>query len=40
PMWSLNKWEVLNSIEAEMRRRGSVQGCKTVKQEFMNEKTT
>ena len=40
PMWSLNKWEVLNSIEAEMRRRGSVQGCKAVKQEFMNEKTT
>ncbi len=38
PMWSLNKWEVLNSIEAEMRRRGSVQGCKAVKQEFMNEK--
>jgi len=30
-MWSLNKWEVLNSIEAEMRRRGSVQGCKAVK---------
>ena len=40
PMWSLNKWEVLNSIDAEMRRRGSVQGCKAVKQEFMNEKTT
>ena len=33
-MWSLNKWEVLNSIEMEMRRRGSVQGCKAVKQEF------
>ena len=28
PMWSLNKWEVLNAIEAEMRRRGSTQGCK------------
>ena len=28
PMWSLNKWEVLNAIEAEMRRRGSKQGCK------------
>ncbi|CAG6259784.1 radical SAM superfamily protein (pseudogene) [Streptococcus pneumoniae] len=26
PMWSLKKWEVLNSIEMEMRRRGSVQG--------------
>lgn len=31
PMWSLNKWEVLNAIEAEMRRRGSVQGCKVGK---------
>ena len=40
PMWSLNKWEVLNAIETEMRRRGSVQGCKAVKQEFENEKTT
>ena len=38
PMWSLNKWEVLNSIEMEMRRRGSVQGCKAVKQEFENER--
>ena len=38
PMWSLNKWEVLNAIETEMRRRGSVQGCKAVKQEFENEK--
>ena len=28
PMWSLNKWEVLNAIETEMRRRGSTQGCK------------
>ena len=27
PLWSLNKWEVLNAIDAEMRRRGSVQGC-------------
>ena len=27
-------------IETEMRRRGSVQGCKAVKQEFENEKTT
>ncbi|VSA56255.1 putative Fe-S oxidoreductase [Streptococcus pneumoniae] len=39
-MWSLNKWEALNSIEMEMRRRGSVQGCKAVKQEFENKKTT
>ncbi|PZO96071.1 MAG: TIGR01212 family radical SAM protein [Streptococcus pyogenes] len=28
PMWSLNKWEVLNAINQEMKRRGSVQGCK------------
>ncbi|WEV45266.1 TIGR01212 family radical SAM protein [Streptococcaceae bacterium ESL0687] len=28
PMWSLKKWEVLNSIDAEMARRGSTQGCK------------
>ncbi len=32
PMWSLNKWEVLNAIEAEMRRRGSKQGCKAKEQ--------
>jgi hypothetical protein len=28
PLWSLNKWEVLNAIDAEMMRRGSVQGCR------------
>ncbi|MGS7227728.1 TIGR01212 family radical SAM protein [Streptococcus pyogenes] len=28
PMWSLNKWEVLNAIDKEMERRGSFQGCK------------
>ena len=27
-------------LEMEMRRRGSIQGCKAVKQEFENEKTT
>ena len=27
PLWSLNKWEVLNAIDAELARRGSVQGC-------------
>ncbi|MHB8707822.1 MAG: TIGR01212 family radical SAM protein [Desulfuromonadales bacterium] len=27
PLWSLNKWEVLNAIDAEMTRRGSMQGC-------------
>jgi radical SAM protein (TIGR01212 family) len=26
PMWSLNKWEVLNAIDAELVRRGSWQG--------------
>ncbi|AEU41819.1 Fe-S oxidoreductase like protein [Lactococcus cremoris subsp. cremoris A76] len=31
PMWSLKKWEVLNSIDAEMERRGSIQGCKDVR---------
>lgn len=32
PMWSLKKWEVLNSIDAEMERRGSVQGCLNVRE--------
>ena len=26
PLWSLKKWEVLNAIDAEMKRRGSFQG--------------
>lgn len=26
PMWSLNKWEVLNAIDAELKRRDSYQG--------------
>lgn len=26
PMWSVNKWEVLNGIDAELERRGSYQG--------------
>lgn len=26
PMWSLKKWEVLNAIDAEMKRRNSYQG--------------
>ncbi|MFO7765459.1 MAG: TIGR01212 family radical SAM protein [Pelovirga sp.] len=26
PMWSLNKWEVLNAIDAEFERRGTQQG--------------
>jgi len=28
PLWSMNKWEVLNAIDAELERRGSVQGEK------------
>ncbi|WP_240075957.1 TIGR01212 family radical SAM protein [Enterococcus faecalis] len=30
PMWSLKKWEVLNAIYAEMKRRNSYQGKYTV----------
>lgn len=30
PMWSLKKWEVLNAIDAEMKRRNSYQGKNTV----------
>ncbi|MFS0864463.1 TIGR01212 family radical SAM protein [Fredinandcohnia sp. 179-A 10B2 NHS] len=26
PMWSVNKWEVLNTIDAELKRRNSYQG--------------
>ncbi len=40
PMWSLNKWEVLNAIETEMRRRGSTQGCKLEEKESANASTT
>lgn len=28
PLWSMNKWEVLNAIDAELERRGSLQGDK------------
>lgn len=28
PMWSVNKWEVLNEIDAELERRNTVQGQK------------
>ena len=28
PLWSLNKWEVLNAIDDEFRRRGTRQGCR------------
>ncbi len=32
PLWSMNKWEVLNAIDAELERRGTVQGakCRTI----------
>jgi len=40
PMWSLNKWEVLNAIETEMRRRGSTQGCKLKEKETADASTT
>ena len=40
PIWSLNKWEVLNAIETEMRRRGSTQGCKLEEKESTNASTT
>ena len=30
PMWSLKKWEVLNAIDTEMKRRNSYQGKYTV----------
>jgi len=28
PLWSMNKWEVLNAIDAELEKRGTVQGEK------------
>jgi radical SAM protein (TIGR01212 family) len=31
PIWSMNKWEVLNGIDAELERRGSKQGDKYLK---------
>lgn len=31
PLWSLKKWEVLNRIDDEMKRRGTFQGSKYVK---------
>lgn len=35
PMWSLKKWEVLNGIDQEMRRRDSYQGKFNVREEVM-----
>lgn len=31
PLWSLRKWEVLNSIDAELRCRGSYQGMRDIR---------
>lgn len=31
PLWSLRKWEVLNGIDAELRRRGSYQGMRDIR---------
>lgn len=28
PLWSMNKWEILNAIDAELERRGTVQGTR------------
>lgn len=28
PLWSINKWEVLNAIDAEWSRRGTIQGSR------------
>ncbi len=28
PLWSLNKWQVLNAIDAEFRCRGTMQGSR------------
>jgi radical SAM protein (TIGR01212 family) len=32
PLWSINKWEVLNAIDEELRRRGSCQGSRTAQE--------
>lgn len=34
PLWSLKKWEVLNRIDNEMKRRGTFQGSKYVKPDY------
>ncbi|TDQ40289.1 TIGR01212 family radical SAM protein [Aureibacillus halotolerans] len=31
PMWSFNKWEVLNAIDKELEKRGSFQGSRVMK---------
>lgn len=40
PMWSVNKWNVLNAIDQELERRGSYQGkyyIKNTEKEAMNQ---
>jgi len=41
PLWSLNKWEVLNAIDAELARRGSRQGdrCRFAEGQSLSEPT-
>ena len=34
PLWSLKKWEVLNRIDDEMKKRGTFQGSKYVKPDY------
>lgn len=34
PLWSLKKWEVLNRIDDEMKRRGTFQGSKYAKPDY------
>ena len=34
PLWSLKKWEVLNRIDDEMKRRGTFQGSKYLKPDY------
>jgi radical SAM protein (TIGR01212 family) len=40
PMWSLNKWEVLNAIDAELERRGSYQGKYNVRSQHVTNSRT
>ncbi len=37
PMWSVNKWEVLNGIDAELARRNSYQGLRYKSEGEANE---
>jgi radical SAM protein (TIGR01212 family) len=37
PMWSVNKWDVLNSIDAELKNRGSFQGKYFKKEQVIAE---